>query len=514
MTASQRVILNALATYGRTVFGMALGLFSSRWILQALGVVDYGLMAVVGSLIVFVTFLNGVSAASCARFFALSIGKHDPDETNRWFNTALSIHTILPAILILIGWPIGEWAIGCFLNIPEARLTTARWVFRFSLVSAFWGMVSTPYMAMFTAKQNIVELSIWAMAGSVVNFGFVYWLTSYSGDAWLVYAGFTVLISVALGLAQVWRARCLFPECGIRLSRWFDKVRLLQVFSFSWWSMFGQIGWLLRSQGIAILLNKYFEPKRFPYVNASFGLGGTVSGYTQTLSAALMGAFTPEITAREGSGDRSGMIRQALQASKFGTSLVLVFAVPLMLEIKYVLVLWLKNPPLLANEFCVLMILTFLVDRLSTGEMVAINARGKIAAYQMTIGGLIILTLPLAWLFLAFGWGALSVGWAILIITVLCTLGRVVWSKYLLGSSVRQWVRCVLLPCSATGCIIAIACFGVMEFLQPCFFRLVLVCFVALLVWMALTWFLVLDIRERSFFKANFNQALVKFGFK
>ena len=111
MTTSQRILFNALASYGRTMFAMLLGLFSSRWVLASLGSIDYGLMAVVGSLIVFISFLNGISSTACARFFALSIGRNDIEETNWWFNTALSIHVVLPIILIIIGFPIGEWAI-------------------------------------------------------------------------------------------------------------------------------------------------------------------------------------------------------------------------------------------------------------------------------------------------------------------------------------------------------------------------------------------------------------------
>ena len=146
MTTSQRILFNALASYGRTMFAMLLGLFSSRWVLASLGSIDYGLMAVVGSLIVFISFLNGISSTACARFFALSIGRNDIEETNWWFNTALSIHVVLPIILIIIGFPIGEWAIDNFLSIPSDRLDTAHWVFRFSLVAMFFTMSSTPFL--------------------------------------------------------------------------------------------------------------------------------------------------------------------------------------------------------------------------------------------------------------------------------------------------------------------------------------------------------------------------------
>ena len=207
MTSGTRIAVNAMATYGRTLLRIGLGIFSSRWVLQSLGEVDYGLLGVVGSLIVFITFLNSVASGACSRFFAFSIGKKDIEDLRRWFNAALSAHVILPLILIAIGWPIGEWAIDNFVKIPPDRLATAHWVFRFSLVASFWGMASTPYMAMYTATQNIAERTLWEIAHILVNFGFVYWLTTYRGDAWLMYSGFSVFVTVMLEMGQAISAR-------------------------------------------------------------------------------------------------------------------------------------------------------------------------------------------------------------------------------------------------------------------------------------------------------------------
>lgn len=508
MTSSQRIAFNTVATYARTVFAMALGLFSGRWVFQSLGSVDYGLMGVVGGLITFIIFLNGVTSSSCARFFALSVGQGDVEETNKWFNTALSIHTILPAILILVGWPIGEWAVTSFLNIPAERLNTALWVFRFSLISAFWGMSTTPYMAMYTAKQKIAELSLWRIANTLINFGFVYWLTSYKGDAWLVYAGYTVAIAVMLGVGQVLRARAIFPECRIHFSRWYEKKRLQQVFSFSGWQLFGSFGSLLRGQGIAILLNRFFSPVSFPQVNASYSVAGQVSSYTQMLSSALLGAFTPEITSTEGRGDRARMIFLSNKASKFGTYLVMLFAVPLILEINLVLTLWLKNPPEQAGGFCSLILFQFLIDRLTYGQMVGVNAVGRIAGYQMMLGSLIILTLPLAWLFLTLGYPAISVGWAIIITTVLVTIGRVIWAKHLTGASPSLWLKQVFMPCISL--FLADVCLGYGAIYiwtqlgyEAGFMRVCATTFTTLLGNIVIGWFVILDKPEREFFLRN-----------
>jgi O-antigen/teichoic acid export membrane protein len=504
MTSSQRIAINTLATYGRTLFAMALGLFSSRWVLASLGPVDYGLMGVVGALITFVAFLNKVTSVSVARFFAFSIGKGDLDETNKWFNTALSLHTVIPFVLILVGWPIGEWMLAHFLNIPEVRLSTARWVFRFSLVSLFLAMCSTPYMGMYTAKQHITEMSFWGICTTLVNFVFVFWLTSYRGDAWLLYSAGTVTIGVLIVIFQVMRARMLFPECRIRFCYWWDRERTKQVLSFSGWQLFGGAGSLLRAQGTAILLNKYFNPVQYPYVNAAYSVGNNVSGYTQMLSSSLLGAFTPEITASEGRGDRKRMLSQASRVSKFGTYLVLLFAIPLILEIDTVLVLWLKHPPQLAATFCRWVLIMLVIDKMTIGQQVAIYAKGEIAKYSIIFGSSLILTLPISWLFLHLGYSATSIGWAFVMTIALCSIGRVFWVSNVFGASVWLWVKDVLVPC------LFVLVFGlmlgagvIMVWDTPSFWRLCAVTGVTLLSSAGLGLTVVLDDQEKQFLKTN-----------
>ena len=506
MTSSQRILLNTVVTYCHSVFAMVLGLFSVRWVLQALGAVDYGLMGVIGAVIVFITFLNGVFSSSCVRFFAYSIGREIPDEVNHWFNTALSVHAILPVVLIAIGYPAGVWAIHHFFNIPADRINTALWVFRFSLISAFTGMLFTPYMGMFSAKQRIYERSIWGILQAICMFVLAYVLTLYKGDCWLLYSGGTVSIMVVLGICQILRARYLFPECRIHLSKWRDGRKLKELISFSGWHLFGNIGIVIRGQGIAILLNKYFDPVRFSGVNAAYGIGNQVAAQTQALAGAMVSAFAPEITSSEGRGNRAQMLIHANRVSKIGTLLSLLFVIPLLLEMEYVLTLWLKKPPEFARIFCVLILVQFTIERLSVGAMLAVNAVGKIARYQASIGGLIFLTLPIAWLFLALGLNAASVGWALIFTTVMISIGRVVWAEYLVGLSLLKWGKEVLIPCvvvSVVGlgtgkCIQAF-------FVDASFCRVMAVGFGTLVSAVLLGWIIVLDETERHFFLRHLN---------
>jgi O-antigen/teichoic acid export membrane protein len=497
--SSHRIIVNTAATYIRSVITLGLGLFSARWVLGGLGTTDYGLFAVVGSIISFITFLNGVMAASASRHFAFALGRGDSDEVNLWFNTSLSIHVILPVVLIAIGWPIGEYCVRHVFIIPAARISASLWVFRLSLITAFVGMVSIPYLAMFTAQQHIAEMAVWGTLQSVLLFAFAYLLTRVSVDRLLFYTGYGVAISVVFQVIQILRARCIFRECRIHYRHWFDKCRFKEIFSFASWNLIGNAGAILRDQGSAILLNLHFGPK----VNAAFGIANQVSVQTSQLGVAMVGAFAPEINASEGRGDRQSMLSLAQRASKFGTILILLFAIPLMVETDYILTLWLVDPPAYAALFCQLILAMFLLDRLSIGYMLAINAHGKVAGYQSTLGTCLILTLPLAWILLTLGLPPTSVGIAMVVTMAAVSTGRVFWARKLLGVPVKHWLRQVVLP---TGTVTLAACLAVMLprwLLLPSIARLMFVTAAGLLTTLTATWFLALDADDRTFVRQN-----------
>lgn len=511
MNANKRIAINAIATYSRTILGMALGLFSSRWVLQSLGEVDYGLMGVVGSIIVLITFLNTVLSGACARFFAYSIGKNDIEDLQRWFNIGVSVHLTLAISLVVIGAPIGEWAIDNFLSIPANRLETAHWVFRFSLVAAFWTMAATPYIAMYTATQNIAELTFWEIARILTNFGFVYWLTTYQGDSWFVYAGFTVFLTIALGMGQTLRARFAFKGCRINISYWNDKVRLKQMFSFVSWSLFGSLGFLARTQLPAILLNKYYPPINYKYVNASYQVGGALASYTQSLSSALMGAFSPQIATLSGAKNEVGVKKTAFRASKFGTFLTLLFAIPVALETDFLLVLWLKNPPQLASTFCRLVIIQMILDIMTFGHTSGIMASGNIKWYQITTGTLCMLCVPISWLVFELGGSPESVSLVIACCVGICSITRLFFGRKILDIKIYEWFKEIFMPLLLISITSAFIGYCVIFFISvPSLIRLCLTSLFSCSTMTVFAWFLLFDLSEREILKQYVNRIYSK----
>ena len=506
MKPAQRIVLNTFATYTRAVLGAALALFSVRWVLNALGQTDFGLFSIVGSLIIFIIFLNNVMAGSVGRHYAFAIGQGDTAEVNRWFNAALSIHLCIAVFLTVVGLPIGEYIITNLLTIPADRVAVCILVFRFSLVSAFVSMIAIPFVAMFNAKQNIGELSVWGMLQSIMTFALAYSITHVSGDRLLFYAAGVVAIIIFIQVIQIVRAVSIFRECSIDHNLWFDRKRLTEIFSFASWNLIGGLGVTLRDQGSALLLNIYFGPK----VNAAYGIANQVSAQTNQLAASMLGAFAPEITTSEGRGDRKRMLSLSLRSCKFGAILVMLFAIPLMAEMDYVLKLWLNEPPIYTALFCQLILCAFIIDRLSAGYMLAVNAHGRIAGYQLTLGTSLVFTLPLAWLFLIFGYAPTSVGVAFIITMAACSIGRIFWVRHLFSVSVRIWFISVFMKCVVVACTATLAALAPRVLLGASFFRLMLSSIASVAAILLTAWFIALDFKERAFITRNTWYALSK----
>ena len=508
MNSTHRVVINTLATYTRSVLGAGLALFTSRWVLNALGQTDFGLYNVVGSILFFVTFFSTTMAAASVRYFSYSIGQGNPDETNRWFNAAQLLHGLLAVVLVLVGWPFGEYFIKHFLTIPPERLLPSIYVFRLSLLSAFFIMFSIPTVAMFTSKQLIYEQAFINLFQSILMFAFAYILISgVPGDRLLFYTNYMVGITVFIQSLFIIRAVSTMPECKLVFHRLFDVTRWKKILIFSTWHATNGVGFALSNQGISVLLNIYFGPK----ANAAYGIANQVSGQTSQLSAAMIGALEPEITSVEGGGDRARMLSLSNRASKFSTLMVLLFVVPIMFDADYLLKLWLKTPPEYAVWFCRIILLGFLLDKITIGYEIAINAMGEIGILFGVTGLLRIVTFPLGYIFAMSGQNPVLCVMAILIMNIAITIFRVYWAGKVLKVSFRDWIMNVALKCV----IAAMAAIGLASvpfiLLPPSFFRLILIVFMSTSGMMIMGWKYSLKEREREYIFENGKKAIVKF---
>lgn len=504
MTQNKRIAINTIVSYGRSMIGVACGIFATRWVLEALGDVDYGLYGLVGSLAIFLSFISIQSAHAIARYYAFSIGQQSVaenkaaalEECRVWFSVALLVHLVLPCILVAIGWPLGEYAIThAWLKIPPDRVATCVWLWRFVCMSCFIGMVQVPFHAMYTAKQYIAELTIYSLAQTLARTGFIYYMVTHPGD-WLMGYGLGMLIvAIAPQLIIASRAYIVFPECRFVRRSFLELARIKHLANYAFWQSVGGIGYLAGHQIMAIILNKGYGPR----YNASFAISQTVAGEAGSLTGALQIAFAPAITTACGAGSLEGMRTMAFRSCKIGTLLTMIFALPMMLEIDELLLLWLKNPPPYASEMCIATLAFIVIEKLSCGHVMAVNAMGKVSLFQCVHGLLRITAIPLALIPIYLKLGVVATMTALPISIFIVILGDVYLSRRLAGMSAIYWFKSVLLPILSMFLIGLLIGQLPVRLLPQSFLRMAITSVLVVITLIPISWFAILSASERDF---------------
>ena len=502
MTDNRRIFWNIIATYGRSLFALVCGLLTGRWVLQSLGASDFGLFSIVGGMMVFISVFNNTLSSANSRFYAVSIGAAKVaktaealEECRKWFNTALSIHTVVPVILMMIGYPIGEWAIRNWLTVPVERIDACVWIFRISCVSCFVSMVNVPFQAMYMAKQYIAELTVYSFATTFLTFFFVMYMAYHPGN-WLIrYALWTAVLVVVPQLIICIRALIIFPECKIVRHYLFMRAYLKKVISFSGWTLMGTFCGLLRGQGLDVLANKYFGP----VVNASFGFAKTLDSKASMLSSAMQGAFVPAISTAYGERNLTRMKSLVNTTNKFSVLLSIIFVLPLSMEIKEVLSIWLVTPPPYLAGLTLIFFAVHLMNCGTDGHMLAVVARGRVKSYYVVLSAISIFTLPLAWLIVDRGHGPYGIGLVLAFMILLNSLGRVYFAKKEVGLGAGDWLVGTVVP--LVGVVMSSVAVGLIPvcFFAPSLGRVCLTTAVLEPTMLVLSWLWLFSSEEREF---------------
>ena len=503
MTPNRRIFLNVVATYGRSVYGMLCGLFTSRWVLMALGDVDYGLVGVVGGLTGFIAFLNGLMAESLVRFYAYSVGaakvekdsRKGLEECRKWFSIAVAVHTILPVILIVAGYPCGIWAVKNWLVIPPDRIEACVWVWRCVCLSCFVGMVSVPFNAMYTAKQEIAELTVYSVVSGTVYVALAYVMTLSNRD-WLVYyAAVTCAVAVVPAIIIAFRAVCKYPECRFRMCFLAERQSFKELFRYAGLRFFGALSQLLTAQGMALVVNKMLGPAR----NAAMAIGNNLSGKAMTLTMSFRGALQPAITNATGEKDDARANSLSYRTCLLSVLGVLIFAIPLLLEVDEVMLLWLKRPPVGSARLCQVLLVALCVDQLTIGHVMRIFATGKILRFQVLEAIVWVSALGIAWAWIACGGDVVGTGVGFLIMYAIDDVVKLYCARQSGGMAIRFWATRIAAPVLVVAAItVLVGCVPVF-FLPQSFVRLLVTTLTCELAFLPLVWCFVLNEAERLF---------------
>jgi len=373
-------------------------LYVSRIVLNALGVDDFGVYSVVGSIVTMLAFMTSALTTTTQRFISFELGSSIKGVLVKVFSMAVNVHFILAVIIILFSEVIGIWIINTKLNIPVDRIDAALIVLHLSLFTVFVNIVITPYSAAIIAYEKMGVVAWLSIIESLIKLGGALYLsTNNDFDNLILYASILALTSVFVKLLNIIYCHFFLKTIYFRLL-WEHSV-FKSLLSFSGWSLWGGLAYVLMVHGVNILLNIFFGPA----VNAARAIAIQVQGAILQFSSSFQMAMNPQIIKNYASSDFSQMRNIVLYGAKYSYFLLLLLILPIIIEAELVLTLWLSDIPEYTVIFVQLMLVVVLIESLSSTLMVAMQATGKIALYQTVVGGILILNLPLSYYFLKNG---------------------------------------------------------------------------------------------------------------
>lgn len=382
MKPSQRVLVNTIAQYTRTIINMLLSLYTVKVVLSSLGVSDYGIYTLIAGVVSMLGFITNSLVETTQRFVSYYQGVGQINALKKVFNNSLIIHILLGLAVSLLLLACTPFLFDGFLNIPEDRLEVSRIVYLLVVIILFTTFITSPYRALLISHENIVYISLVDVFDGIFKVVSVMIMANSHYDKLLFYAFIMLSIQLLNFLALSIYCYLNYEECIKPSIRGIEKNYVKELFSFAGWKIFGTLCVVGRQQGMSIVFNRFLGTT----INAGLGIGNQLSGYTNFLSSAIVNAMTPQIVKAEGSGDRDRTIWLSNILSKLNFFLMSILGIPMIFEAQNILKLWLGNVPDYSVIFCVTFIVGLLFDSLTIGLTHLNNAVGRIKKYMICMG--------------------------------------------------------------------------------------------------------------------------------
>jgi O-antigen/teichoic acid export membrane protein len=392
---NKRIARNTLMLYVRMLLMMLVSLYTSRIVLATLGVEDFGIYNVVGGIVVLFSFVNSAMSAATQRFLNFEIGRQDIVQAKRVFGMSLLIHFCISAAVLVLAETVGLWFLNTKLNIPVSRLNAANWVYQFSVATMTLFIARVPYNATIIAHERMSFFAYLGIVEGSINLGIAVLLLSTKQDKLVFYAGLLFCSSALIVLANIIYCRKTIESARGKL--FYDQKLFYALLSFSGWSLFGGLANICRTQGVNMVMNIFCGVT----VNAAMGIASQVNGAIFQFVSNFQMAFSPQIVKYYAAENKNEANLLVFRASKISFFLMLFFALPVIINVDFILSLWLKTVPQYTSSFVCLVLGICLVDSLNTPIYILINATGNIRNYQLIIGIFFILNVPLAYLLLS-----------------------------------------------------------------------------------------------------------------
>ena len=489
---NKRIAKNTLLLYVRTLFIMAITLYTSRVILNTLGVEDYGIYNVVGGVVAMFSLISGSLSNAISRFITFELGRGNIKRLGIIFSTSVNIQLGLSLLILILGAVIGGWFLNTHINIPEGRMTAANWVLYCSLLMFCINLISIPYNACIIAHEHMAAFAYVSILEASLKLLICYLIVVSPVDKLISYA--ILLVIVALIIRFVYGIYCNrhFEECHYRLI--YDRTLLRQMGSFAGWQFLANGCWLFNTQGVNILINMFFGVA----LNAARGIATQVDGAIQQFVNNFMTAVNPQITKNYAAGRIKEMFILVCRGAKFSYFLLMLFAIPVMLETEYVLTLWLKNVPDYTVVFLRLTIIGSMLNMLGGTGLTACFATGRIKTYSIWITSIGILVFPFTWIAFKCGLPVESTYIIFIIIYTGVNIVRLYIMKYIMHFPPILFIKKVVIPMITVTPVAIILPSLIINLMIPSFWRLCLTIIVSLISSSIAIYYIGLTNKERN----------------
>lgn len=419
---NKRIAKNTLLLYFRMILIMGVMLYTSRVVLEVLGVVDFGIYNIVGGVVVLFSFLNGAMASATQRFLNYELGRGNMAEVARVFSMSMTAHIGIAVLLLLLAETIGLWIVWNYIKIPAGRMDAALWCYHFSVLTACVQIIRIPYNACIIAYERMSFYAYISILEVVLRLLVVFPLLWHGVEEQLILYSFLLFV-VALLVCVAYKKVCNRQFPISRYHFFWDSSLFKKVMSFSGWSLFGSVANVGAQQGLGIVLNLFFGVT----VNAAMGIANQVSQAIYSFVSNFQTAFNPQIVKSYAAKERAHFERLLFCGSKYSYYLLFFLSLPVLLNCDFLLSLWLKQVPPHAPAFSQLIILFLLVDATSAPLWIAVQAIGNIRNYQLMMSFIILLSLPLGYLALKMGMAPESVLVIRVLVNILAFTARIVY---------------------------------------------------------------------------------------
>ena len=431
----RRIAKNTMMLYVRMFVLMLVGLYTSRVVLSALGETDYGVYSVVGGVVAMFSMISGALNSAVSRFITFELGKGDPVRLNKVYCTSVNIQLMLALIVVLLAEPIGLWFIENKMTIDPARIPAATWVLHFSLLSFVVNLMSVPQMASITAHEKMSAYAYIGILDGLLRLGVAFMIIRAPFDRLVYYAmlmaGVVLIVRITYGIY----CRIHFSECRYRFI--FDRPLVKEMFSFAGWNFIGVTSGVLRDHGGNILVNLFSGP----VVNAARGVAVQLNGAVQSFVTNFMTAVNPQITKSYAAGDTKYVFALIGKSSRMSFYLLSLMAIPIIFNANLLLQIWLKEVPEHTTLFVQLFLMFAMSESLSLPLITAMLATGRIRNYQLVVGGIQLLNIPLSYLFLKLSAIPEITVVVAIALSHVCLFARLIMFSRASGFSVPEFVR-------------------------------------------------------------------------